>query len=117
MWYMTLRWEVLSAHWSCKVAVSNSLNRQFIDSGWSVIQDNAPSHIEPRPGESEVVQKQRNRQVAGSQRTAVTVAGWVDTWRTAVISAAGGRKQQTLTSADRLTVRPAREKISQRGRK
>jgi len=98
------------------VAGSDPPDRQFIDPGWIVIQDNAPRRIEGRPGESEAVQKQRNYQVARSQKTAVTATDWVDAWRMPIIAAAEGRKQQTLTSADRLAARAVGERISQRAR-
>lgn len=116
IWLTTMRWEVLSARWSCKVAGSDPPDRQFIDPGWIVVQDNAPRRIERRPGESEAVQKQRNYQVARSQKTAVTATDWVDAWRMPIIAAAEGRKQQTLTSADRLAARAVGERISQRAR-
>lgn len=114
IWLTTLRWEVLSARWSCKLEGSGSPERPLIDPGWLVVQDDAPRRIERRSGEAEAVHKERKIRLVRSQGTAVTATEWLDAWRMAIIAAAEGRKQQTLTSADRLAARAVEERISQR---
>ncbi len=116
LWLMTLRWEVLSARWACKVDGQDFPDREVDDPGWLVVQDNPSTVIEHRSRKSDVVHEQRTYRLARHQSTAVTAIHWVDAWKMAIVAAAEGRKKQTLTYADMSVAQAVAERISQQGR-